>query len=243
MRTGIPYLIFINLCKTLKSIFVQCKIKIQITPPSPLSVCDENLLCKILSVKIFVIKTTVRMLFNPAWKVLSWIMSDKYTVQMADEDVCLMLTSNTQICWLFFKNKKQNKLCFMSWRAPGPCQMRETKETSFLCGSRPIFHWCFNEMFFVEIMFMISQVFVTLHMSQVSWDWKYSGQTPLDVINFNWQILYLRDLLLELITKSRETQGLIASLLKLLNSSNPVRRNLRNKYDRYEYLLFSTNIY
>ena len=51
----------------------------------------------ILSVKIFVIKTTWRMLFNPAWKVLSWIISDSGGVQMVDkEDVWCSLPTQKQ---------------------------------------------------------------------------------------------------------------------------------------------------
>ena len=122
------------------------------------------------------------MLFNPAWKVLSWIISDKYSVQMADEDVwCSLLTLRSVGCFSKTKNKTSSASC-PSWDLAVVAVPDETKEMSFLWRSPPtISHWCFNEMIFVELMFMISQVFVTLHMldvlcSGVSRDWKYSGQ-------------------------------------------------------------------
>ena len=118
--------------------------------------------------KIFVIKTTLRMLFNPAWKVLSWIISDKYSVQMADEDVwCSLLTPRSVGCFSKTKNKTSSASC-PSWDLAVVAVPDETKEMSFLCPRPPtISHWCFNEMIFVELMFMISQVFVTLHMLDV----------------------------------------------------------------------------
>ena len=62
-----------------------------------IDVREENLLCIILSVKIFVIKTTLRMLFNPAWRVLSWIIADKYTEYRWQMRRMLLLTSNTAL--------------------------------------------------------------------------------------------------------------------------------------------------